>query len=689
VRIPFDRIEPGCIEPAIDALIVEAEAKVQAIVARDDAARTFDDTLRALDAVTERLEYASNLAAHLESVATTPELRRAYNAIEPRVSAFFSSLPLNEGLWKALSGYATKDDAAHLTGGHKRFLEKTMEEFLQHGAALDAPGKKRLAEIDLELATLTTRFRQNVLDATNAFEIVIENEAQLAGLPESARKAARQNARSKKLEGWRFTLHAPSLIAVMTYLDDRRVREQMYRAQCTLATRGEFDNRPLLTRILRLRREKATLLGRAHFADFALALRMAKTGQRARSFLERLWQRTLPFFERENRALNQFVQEHAATSATSPLPLQPWDLAYWAEKQRRHELDFDEEELRPFFPLPGVIEGLFRLAAILYGVRIVPDQDVPTWHPDVQTFRILDAETGAWLGSFYADLFPREDKRGGAWMNAFVTGHPKPDDTGFTPHVGLICANLTPPLGDQPALLVHADVETLFHEFGHLLHHCLTRVDLRSQAGTHVAWDFVELPSQIMENWCWERASLDLFARHFQSGEPIPEPLFSKLRRTRSFRSANAMMRQLGFATMDLALHIDFDPDSGQDVVAFAREILQRAAPAPLPAEHAMVASFTHLFADPVGYAAGYYSYKWAEVLEADAFGRFAAHGLFDRETGLSFRNLILARGDAEDPNVLIHAFLGREPTEEAMFARVDLLAEVDDSGATDQDNPN
>jgi oligopeptidase A len=350
--------------------------------------------------------------------------------------------------------------------------------------------------------------------------------------------------------------------------------------------------------------------------------------------------------------------------------LEPWEIGYWAEKQRSSEYDYDEEELRPYFPLDRVLDGLFELVHRLYGIRVVETPGLPVWHPDARYYEIRDAG-GAVLAGFYADWFPRETKRGGAWMGAFLTG--KSVNGAWHPHVGVMCGNVTPPLNDRPALLSHRDVETVFHEFGHLLHHSLSRVEVRSLAGTNVVWDFVELPSQIMENWCWERASLDLFARHWKTGELVPEELFEKLVRARNFRSANGQMRQLGFATVDLSLHTLYEPERDGAVVDYANRVMQDFSAATFPEGYAMIAAFTHLFGDPVGYGAGYYSYKWAEVLDADAFTRFQREGIFNRETGLAFRHDILEKGDSEDPAALFRQFMGRDPDPGALMRRLGL----------------
>jgi oligopeptidase A len=660
-HIPFDKVLPEHVEPGIRTLVEQAQRRIDAIVA-DQSDRTFANTMLALEAATENLDYGLGVVRHLESVATTPELRAAWNVAEPLASAFYSQIPLNAGLWRQLKRFAETPEAGALTGTKRRFVDKTLDSFRRHGAELDDAGKKRLEEIDVELTRVTTKFSENVLDSTNSFEFLVTDEATLDGLPPSAVAAARQSAASRGMDGWRFTLQAPSYIPVVTYLNDGAVREKFYRAFSARATEDGRDNRPLIVRILELRREKARLLGFSDFADFVLHDRMAHRGERAMRFLTDLKARTDPFYAKENAALEAFAGRR----------IQPWDISYYAEKQRKALYEFDEEELRPYFPAERVLEGMFQIVGKLYGIRVRRADRVPVWHPDVRYYEVLSGD-GRLLGAFYADWYPRESKRDGAWMDAFITGADRsgsPD-----PHAGCVCGNLTPPVGDKPALLTHREVETIFHEFGHLLHHVLSRVEVKSLAGTSVAWDFVELPSQIMENWCWERDALDLFARHYQSGEAIPEDLFRKMMRARTYRGANVQMRQLGFGIADLKLHREYDPARDGDVIRYARGILQDFTPAPLPEDYAMIAGFTHLFASPVGYGAAYYSYKWAEVLDADAFTRFRDEGIFSEKVGSAFRDYILAKGDSEDPAELYRKFMGRDPDPNALLVRSGLVA--------------
>jgi len=666
--IPFDAIEASHVAPAVQELLADADARLKALEGYDGAL-TFDSVMLALEAITERLGWAMRIVGHLEGVATTKALRDAYNEAQPKVSAFESRIPLSAPLWDLLKRYAETAEAEALEGPQRRFLDKSLAYFRRHGAELGDADKERLAELDVELTKRTLRYAQNTLDATNAYELIVTDEARLAGLPDSAREAARESARGKGREGWRFTLQIPSYIAAMTYLDDATIREQIYRAMSSRASSGEYDNRELVMQIIRLRREKASLLGYDTFADLVLEERMANSGAEARAFVEDLRKRTRPHFEREREDLLAFRRELEGDDAP---PLQPWDTAYYAEKLRQKLYSFEEEKLKPYFGFKRVLSGIFDIASRIYGIRLEPWEEAPGWDESVTAYRVLDQRDDRWLAVIYVDPFPRETKQGGAWMDGLVSRARGDDDSR---QVAALVANMTPPVGGKDALLSHRDVETLFHEFGHILHHCLSRAVLRSQAGTNVAWDFVELPSQIFENWCWEREALDLFARHHETDEPIPEDLFQAMKRARTFRAATGQMRQLGFAVIDLALHTDFDPDTDGDAIDYSRALLQQYFPDPLPESHAMIASFSHLFADPVGYAAGYYSYKWAEVLDADAFTRFKKEGLLNPEVGQAFRETILERGDEEDPAVLFRRFMGRDPELGALLERLGIAA--------------
>jgi oligopeptidase A len=661
--IRFDAVKAEHVEPAIGVLLEQMKNRLRDL-GQSDKPRDYDNVLLGLDTMTEPLDFAMAVTRHLESVATTPELRAAYNAVQGPVSLFYSSIALDPELWAAVKAVSESGEVETLQPIHRRFLTKSVSGFKRAGADLDRAGKEKLQALDVALTEATTKFSEHVLDATNAFELLITDEEKLAGLPPSARTAARESAKSKGKEGWRLTLQAPSLVAALTYLDDRAIRQQLWEASNRRGIKEPFDNRGLLQEILRLRREKAQLLGYRDFADLVLEERMARSGAQAQTFVEDLQKKTEPFFERENESLRALGREHGYER------IEPWDIGYLAEKQRQELYDFDEEELRPYFPLERVVAGMFDIFSRVLGIRVIEEQGVAAWDAQVKYYRVEDAGSGKLLGYFYADWFPRENKRGGAWMDAFLTGNPEEG----RPHVGLICGNLTPPTEDAPSLLMHREVETIFHEFGHLLHHTLSLVPVRSLSGTSVPWDFVELPSQIMENWCIEREALDLFARHYQTDEPIPEELFQKMRRAQTFRSANAQMRQLGFAAVDLMLHREYDPGRDGDVMPYARGILAKFAPAPLPGDYGMIASFTHLFASPVAYGAGYYSYKWAEVLDADAFTRFHSEGVFNERTGGDFRRNILERGDSEEPSELYRKFMGRDPDANALLERSGLV---------------
>ena len=457
----------------------------------------------------------------------------------------------------------------------------------------------------------------------------------------------------------------------MTYLEDAELRRELWTGAVAVGGREPHDNTALIKRILQLRAEKAALLGKTHFADLVLERRMAKTGAKALAFIDDLRQRAAESFARETRELEEFK---AAQTGRPVGRLAPWEIAYWSEKLRQSRYAFDEEQLRPYFPMDRVIGGLFDLVGRIFGLQVVKQTDpaIEVWHPEVSFYDLRD-KAGRHLGSFYTDWHPRESKRGGAWMNYLLTGGPQPDGS-RRPHLGLICGNLTPPADGRPALLTHREVETIFHEFGHLLHHLLGEVEIKSLNGVNVAWDFVELPSQIMENWCWEWESLDLFARHHETGAAIPDDMFAKLTAAKNFRSATAMQRQVAQAKMDLLLHIrTAELLAADDLETVVHAAIADCLPATEPAAPTIMRRFNHIFSDPVGYAAGYYSYKWAEVLDADAFTRFKREGIFNAQTGADFVRHILSRGNSADPMELYRGFMGRDPDPQALLVRAGL----------------
>jgi oligopeptidase A len=434
---------------------------------------------------------------------------------------------------------------------------------------------------------------------------------------------------------------------------------------------GEYENEGLIREIITLRNEKASILGKDSFPDLVLARRMAKDGKTALAFVEDLYEKTKDARDEEYEALKAFKAEQ---TGTEPALMNPWEIAYWAEKRRKALYDFDEEEVRPYFPTESVMNGMFKLVEQVFDIKVeeITDPKPEGWHPEVKLFSIQDATTGHQLGCFYTDWYPRESKRDGAWMNYLITGKAGPDGK-LSPHLGLMCGNLMPPVGDKPALLTHRDVETIFHEFGHLIHHLLSDVKIRSLCGVNVAWDFVELPSQIMENWCWERVSLDLFARHYETGEPIPEELFQKMIAARNYGAGGLQMRQLFFGKMDLSLHLHFDPESDEDLDEFIEKATEDYKVKTTVDYPSNIRQFGHLFAGATGYAAGYYSYKWAEVLDADAFTRFQKEGIMNQETGKAFRECILSKGNSDEPGTLFRNFMGRDPDPMALLRRLGL----------------
>ena len=681
--IRWSTLTASRVVPDITLALEETTQRLDALARTDRGRMSFESTFMAFEQALQPLNEAWGKVGHLDAVCNAPELRAAYNEMLPKVSEFYAGLYLNDSLWDLFKTFANTPEAAKLTPIQKRFLDETMADFRSSGADLPDDKKKRLEELEAELAQVTQKFSENVLDSTNAWDLVVTDESKLAGLPPSARGAAQADAKAKGLEqpAWRFTLKAPSLTPVLEHLDDGAMRHQVWLASAGVGRDGQWDNTALIRRILDLRREKATLLGKANFADLVLERRMARHGTRALAFVEDLHGRIGSAFSRQVRELQEFKAEATRTKSE---PLEPWEVAYWSEKRRRALFAFDEEQLRPYFPLEGVLGGMFRLCERLFDIQIqerpaafvapggvCPDGAVEVWHPEVKFYEIRNAR-GTHLGSFYADWHPRDAKRGGAWMNYLKTGRPPGGDADShdrEPHLGLICGNLTPSVDGQPALLSHGEVETVFHEFGHLLHHLLGQVEIKSLNGVNVAWDFVELPSQIMENFCWARKSLDFFARHHETGKPIPPRLFKKMLAARNYNSAITTMRQLAFSKMDLELHSNY-AGSEADLDALVDDIL-KSYQMPMKTRPPTIARrFTHVFGSPVGYAAGYYSYKWAEVLDADCFSRFQREGVLNARTGKAFRDCILSKGNSEPPEKLFRDFMKRDPDLTALLLR-------------------
>lgn len=686
-HIRWSTLVPEAVEPDIRHALQLAKENIEAICAQDPAVATYESTFLAFEKASEALNDGWGRLNHLDSVSDCPAQREALGKMLPEVTDFYSSLALNDRLWSVIKAVGESLEIARLTPVQQRFVDETLADFRNSGADLPSAQKQRIAVIEAELSKITKEYAEHVLDSTNAWELIITDEGKLAGLPESAKAGAASNARSKghQAPAWRFTLQFPSMFPIMQHLHDGEIRRQVWDASSQVGAIGEFDNTALVWRILELRHEKAEILGHLHFADLTLLRRMAKSGGTALDFINHLHARIHPAFIAEYKQLGQYK---AAKSGQSISLLDPWEVAYWAEKQRQENYDFDEEALRPYFPVDGVMAGMFEIASCLFGITIreldsvfidssdsqpstLNSQLVETWHPECKFYEIHDSKTSAHLGSFYADWHPRESKRGGAWMNSLHTG------ALGEPHLGLIIGNMSPPVDGKAALLTHREVETIFHEFGHLLHGLLSEVAVKSLAGTNVPWDFVELPSQIMENFCWDRESLDLFARHFETDEPIPEDLFVKMIAAKNYMSASGFMRQLAFAKLDLELHTRLADFMGKDLDAVDREVLADYL-APLKTQSpSMMRRFGHLFSSPTGYAAGYYSYKWAEVLDADAFTRFQNEGVLNSTTGGAFREHILSKGNSVPPDELYRRFMGRDPDQEALLIRAGLAEPV------------
>ena len=679
-QIAWSELKPESIVSDITEAIEIAQNQVDLISqpcpAGDEL--TFENTLIALESAYESLSRPWGLVSHLDSVSNSDSLREAYNAMLPKVSEFYSKVPLNSGLWNRIKAYSETEEAKSLSGTRLRFLEETLSDFQNSGADLPSEDKSRLMQIESELAQKTQKYSENVLDSTNQWELIVDNEEDLSGLPENSKAAALENAKSKDVGSeenpkWRFTLQAPSYFPVLEHVHSDSIRKKVWEGTCSIGASGDYDNSNLVWEILELRQKKAELLGKKNFADQVLQRRMAKSGATALAFVEDLHQRTKPFFDVETEELEKYKSQVDGGESGA---MEPWEIAYWSEKRRKAEYDFDDEELRPYFSMEKVIDGMFSIATKIFGIRInQPENQPEAWHEEVKFYEIHDEDSGAHLGSFYTDWFPRESKRSGAWMNYLRTGEPQADGT-RSPHLGLMCGNMTPPVAGSPALLKHDEVETVFHEFGHLLHHLLGEVEVKSLNGVNVAWDFVELPSQIMENFCWDRQSLDLFALHHETGDPIPDDLYQKMMAARNYRSATAMMRQLSLGKLDLELHINEAQTASENknLDDLTESLLSEYSIPTLTRPSTMARRFGHLFASPTGYAAAYYSYKWAEVLDADAFTRFSKEGIMNPDTGRDFREKILSKGNSDDPKTLFHNFMGREPDPEALLIRSGLV---------------
>ena len=660
---PFSKITPECVEPAVRQLIEEGRKGIAKVVETRQQA-TWETLVKPLEDLDDQLNRAWSPVSHLNSVKNSDALREAYNACLPLLSEYATEVGQNEALYAAYRSLKESPEFKGLDQAQKKIIENALRDFRLSGVDLPVDKKERFKTVALELSKLGSQFQDHVMDATQGWTHLIADQSRLAGLPDSALAMAQQAAEAKGLKGWLFTLEFPSYIAIMTYAEDRSLRELFYTAYATRASdqgpnAGKWDNTEIIEKILALRHEEAHLLGFENFAELSIATKMAPSVAEVVSFLMDLADRSLPYAHRDLRELREFAETQLCIEAPTV-----WDWTYASEKLRQAKYDLSEEEVRVYFPAPKVVDGMFEVVARLYGLRIEERHGVDVWHPDVRFFDIFDDQNEL-RGSFYLDLYAREKKRGGAWMDECVTRRKRPD--GVQTPVAYLTCNFTPPTGGQPALMWHDEVQTLFHEFGHGLHHMLTRVDHLGVSGIHgVEWDAVELPSQFMENFCWEPEALALISGHYETGEPLPASILEKMIRARNFQSGMQMLRQIEFALFDFRLHAEYDPEQGGRVYQILDEVRQRVAVVIPPAFNRFPHGFSHIFAG--GYAAGYYSYKWAEVLSSDAFALFEEKGVFDSETGRRFLEGILERGGSQKAMECFVAFRGREPSIEALL---------------------
>ncbi|UTU48928.1 oligopeptidase A [Mergibacter septicus] len=668
----FSKIEPQHIQPAIQQLIEECRNTTEQLLQQPQF--TWDNFCRPFAEVNDKLARAWSPVGHLNAVKNSPELREAYQACLPLLSEYSTWLGQHKGLYQAYLQLKQSDEFATLSLEQQKAIDNSLRDFELSGISLPEEKQKRYGEIVARLSELSSQFGNNVLDATMGWDKVITDVNELAGLPESALQAAKASAESKGLEGYRFTLEIPSYLPVMTYCENRDLRAEMYQAYTTRASEqgpqaGKWDNSMVMEEILTLRHELAHLLGFSTYADLSLATKMAESPKQVLDFLNDLALRSKEQAKREVTELQDFCKEHYAVTE-----LAPWDITFYSEKQKQHLYSINDEELRPYFPENQVLNGLFEVLKRIFNIRAVERFDVDTWHQDVRFFDLVDHNEEV-RGSFYLDLYARENKRGGAWMDDCIGRKRKADGSLQKPVAYLTC-NFNKPLGDKPALFTHDEVITLFHEFGHGIHHMLTLIETGDVAGINgVPWDAVELPSQFLENWCWEKEALAFISRHYQTGEALPEEKLQQLLKAKNFQAAMFVLRQLEFGLFDFRLHYEFDPQQKGQILQVLRDVKANVAVLQSPDWVRTPHSFSHIFAG--GYAAGYYSYLWAEVLSADAYSRFEEEGIFNQATGQSFLDNILTRGGSEEPMVLFKRFRGREPKLDALLRHKGICATV------------
>ncbi|MCS3902060.1 oligopeptidase A [Methylohalomonas lacus] len=666
----FDRIRPEHVEPAIDQQLAYNRERIEELL-NATADYSWDNTLQPLEELDDQLNRVWSPVSHLHGVADNEALRSAYNACLEKLSDYATEMGQHRGLYQAYKQVADSAEYARLDTAQQKIVDNALRDFRLSGIDLEGDDRARYRTIQQQLSKLQTKFEENLLDATNAWHKHVTDPQALAGLPDSALDLLADNARRDNRDGWLIGLDFPSFVPVVSYCDNRELRREVYAAFVTRASdqgphAGRWDNSEVMEQILALRHELAQLLGFASYAHYSLARKMAKTPETVLDFLGDLAERARPAAQQEYQALAAFAAETDGLDR-----LEAWDVAYYTEKLRQAKYELSQEDLRPYFPAHAVIEGLFTVVHKLYGIRIRERDGVAVWHDDVRYYDIYDADDTLRAG-FYLDLYARPEKRGGAWMDECRVRRRSASAVQLP--VAYLTCNFSPAVGDRPALLTHQEVETLFHEFGHGLHHMLTRIDHPAVAGINgVPWDVVELPSQFMENWCWERAALDLFARHYRTGAAIPDDLFARMQAAKNFQSSMQMVRQLEFSLFDFRLHLDYANHDSAAIQQLLDQVRDEVAVIKPPAFNRFQHGFAHIFAG--GYAAGYYSYKWAEVLSADAFSLFEERGLFDQAAGQAFLHSILEQGGARDPLDLFVEFRGREPSIEPLLRHSGIAA--------------
>jgi len=666
----FSEILPEHIEPALDEVLKQAKLAVDNLLSKLKTP-TWETLVVPMEELDARIHQVWSPVSHLNSVMNSEELRAAYNACLPKLSEFGTDLGQNEDLYEAYKAIAISDQYQLLDVAQKKVIDNSLRDFRLSGVELSQTKRDQFKTISQSLSELTAKFEENVMDSTQSWQKNITDESLLSGLPDSAKAMAAQVAQRANKKGWLFTLDFPSYLPLITYADNRALRKEAYTAFATRASdQGingvQWDNTSVIAEILSLRHQLANLIGFDNHAERSIETKMAQSSQQVLDFLGDLATRSKPIAEKEFVELQSFAKEN-----TELRGVEAWDMTYFSEKLRQQRYAISQEEIKSYFPEDKVVSGLFAVVNRLYGLNIVERHDIDIWHPSVRFFDIFD-ESGASRGQFYLDLYARSHKRGGAWMDECLSHRLTPN--GFQIPVAYLTCNFSEPIGDKPALFSHDEVTTLFHEFGHGLHHMLTKIHYAGVSGINgVPWDAVELPSQFMENWCWEREALDLISGHFETGETLPSALFDKMIAARNFQSAMVMIRQLEFSLFDFRLHLEFDPEQegqAEKVLAEVREEISVVIP---PAFSRFGHSFSHIFAG--GYAAGYYSYKWAEVLSADAFSKFEEKGIFDRKTGVEFLQAILEQGGSREPMDLFVEFRGRKPEIDALLRHSGIAA--------------